>query len=255
MAEQKIGPAGGGGGKTFDDYSVPENGQIREIRLLADRYINALQIIYTDDKDVVHELPPIGGLSGDLKVFTMASDEYLLGISGQSGWYVDSLRFHTNKRISETFGGPHGYTDYLFEAPSGSEVVGFFGRADWYVDALGIITRPRPGAQKTKPKSRSTARAAAKKTTRSKSKKKPDLLLIEGIGPKIAELLEKAGIPDLEALAKAPVDTLKKVLNEAGRRYKLADPTTWPEQAKLAAKEAWDALEELQKKLKGGRKA
>jgi hypothetical protein len=36
---------------------------------------------------------------------------------------------------------------------------------------------------------------------------------------------------------------------------RLADPTTWPEQAGIAAKGDWEALEQLQAMLKGGRRA
>ncbi|RME13236.1 MAG: 50S ribosomal protein L17, partial [Bacteroidetes bacterium] len=37
-------------------------------------------------------------------------------------------------------------------------------------------------------------------------------------------------------------------------RYKMHDPTTWPQQAALAAKGEWDKLAKLQKELKGGKK-
>ncbi|MEZ4764214.1 MAG: hypothetical protein R3C26_13850 [Calditrichia bacterium] len=55
-------------------------------------------------------------------------------------------------------------------------------------------------------------------------------------------------------LAKTEVNNLKNIIEKAGRRFNLADPTTWPEQAALAAKEAWEELEKLQDKLKGGRR-
>ena len=79
-----------------------------------------------------------------------------------------------------------------------------------------------------------------------------DLTRIEGIGPKVAKTLNGAGISTFDALSKAKVDDLKKILSNA--KLKMMDPTTWPEQAKLAANGEWDALKKLQDKLSGGRK-
>ncbi len=80
-----------------------------------------------------------------------------------------------------------------------------------------------------------------------------DLKVIEGIGPSIAGLLRESGIRTYHALATTPVDRLNEILTEA-RLNHLADPSTWAEQARLAADEQWEALDELQKSLKGGRK-
>ena len=81
-----------------------------------------------------------------------------------------------------------------------------------------------------------------------------DLQKIEGIGPKIAGLLEEAGIDSYARLARADVDRLQAILDAAGFRYRLADPTTWPEQASLAAAGRWSELEVLQEELLGGRR-
>lgn len=81
-----------------------------------------------------------------------------------------------------------------------------------------------------------------------------DLKKIEGIGPKIAEILNNKGINTFEDLAKANVDDLKAYLDEAGSRYRMHDPSTWPDQSKLAANGEWDALKTLQDELDGGRK-
>lgn len=80
-----------------------------------------------------------------------------------------------------------------------------------------------------------------------------DLKIVEGIGPKIEGLLQEAGINDWLSLAAASIDQLKEILTAAGDRYRLADPTTWPEQAQLAAEGEWDALKEYQDLLRGGR--
>ena len=82
---------------------------------------------------------------------------------------------------------------------------------------------------------------------------KDDLKKVEGIGPKIETLLAEAGIVSFADLAKADAKVLKTILEKAGSRYKMHDPTTWPQQAKLALDGKWDALEKLQAELKGGK--
>lgn len=79
-----------------------------------------------------------------------------------------------------------------------------------------------------------------------------DLKLIEGIGPKISELLQAAGITTFAQLAATDVERLREILLQAGLR--IADPTTWSEQARLAAAGDWEAFERLLGELKGGRR-
>jgi predicted flap endonuclease-1-like 5' DNA nuclease len=81
-----------------------------------------------------------------------------------------------------------------------------------------------------------------------------DLTIIEGIGPKIAGLLQAAGITTFAQLGVADVDRLKGILAEA-HLSRLADPTTWGDQATLAAAGKWGDLEKLTQQLKGGRRA
>ncbi len=84
---------------------------------------------------------------------------------------------------------------------------------------------------------------------------KDDLKKVEGIGPKIEGLLNADGIMTFSQLASASTERLQKILDDAGPRYRIADPGTWPEQAALARDGKWDELETLQDNLKGGRKA
>jgi len=80
-----------------------------------------------------------------------------------------------------------------------------------------------------------------------------DLQVIEGIGPKIKEVLSRHGIRTFKQLAETPVERLREILAQAGERFRLADPATWPKQAKLAAERRWEELKKLQARLKGGR--
>jgi len=79
-----------------------------------------------------------------------------------------------------------------------------------------------------------------------------DLKLIEGIGPKIASILNTRGIYTFAQLACVEPDELRKMMQDAGLR--LAAPDTWPAQAQLAADGKLDELKALQDHLKGGRK-
>ena len=88
-----------------------------------------------------------------------------------------------------------------------------------------------------------------------KSAKADDLKIIEGIGPKIAEVLTAAGIVSFANLAAATAENLKEILDASEGSFNAADTTSWPEQAQLAADGKMDELKELQDKLIGGREA
>lgn len=79
-----------------------------------------------------------------------------------------------------------------------------------------------------------------------------DLTAIEGVGPKIAELLHAAGITNFKQLADAKVEAIEVVLKAAGSRYALANPGTWPEQSALLAAGKHEEFEKLAAELDGG---
>ncbi|MFZ5908438.1 MAG: helix-hairpin-helix domain-containing protein [Chloroflexota bacterium] len=79
-----------------------------------------------------------------------------------------------------------------------------------------------------------------------------DLESLEGIGPKVAKVLNAAGIHTFADLAKAEAGDVQKILDSAG--LQMMNPTGWIEQAKLAAKGDKEGLARLQDELKGGRK-
>ncbi len=78
-----------------------------------------------------------------------------------------------------------------------------------------------------------------------------DFKKIEGIGPKVASLLNGAGIATFAQLAETPVEKLEGLLKE--NKLQMMKPDSWPEQAKLAAAGEWEALQKLQDELQGGR--
>lgn len=83
---------------------------------------------------------------------------------------------------------------------------------------------------------------------------KDNLKKIEGIGPKIEQLLFAEEIFSFQQLSETTPKRLKEILTQAGERFRMHDPATWPEQAALAAKGEWDTLKKWQDELKGGRK-
>ena len=82
---------------------------------------------------------------------------------------------------------------------------------------------------------------------------KDDLTKVEGIGPKIKGLFNDDGIWSFKQLSESTVDRLQKILDNAGPRYRIHNPKTWPKQAKLAAEGKWDELKKWQGELKGGK--
>jgi predicted flap endonuclease-1-like 5' DNA nuclease len=68
--------------------------------------------------------------------------------------------------------------------------------------------------------------------------KPDDLKAIVGIGPKIAKILNEYGIFTFEQLANTEISFLEKLLEE--REWHMADPGTWPAQAKALAEQKRD---------------
>jgi predicted flap endonuclease-1-like 5' DNA nuclease len=83
--------------------------------------------------------------------------------------------------------------------------------------------------------------------------KENDLKIVEGIGPKIEELFKTSGILTWKSLSETSVNRLKEILNKAGERYKIHDPSTWPKQSELAYEGKWQELKDWQEILDGGK--
>lgn len=82
-----------------------------------------------------------------------------------------------------------------------------------------------------------------------------DLKVVEGIGPKIEELCHAKGILTWWELSRTESSALTAMLNEAGPRFQMHDPASWPEQARLLATGAFEEFKELTDRLDGGRAA
>jgi predicted flap endonuclease-1-like 5' DNA nuclease len=83
--------------------------------------------------------------------------------------------------------------------------------------------------------------------------KMDDLEVVEGIGPKIAELLHRASINTWAQLARTEPARLRTILDDGGPTYRIADPASWPHQAALLANGRWSEFKTLTDELIAGR--
>jgi len=79
--------------------------------------------------------------------------------------------------------------------------------------------------------------------------------IIYGIGPKVSSVLRNAGINSFSKLADMDVAGIKDILlTENPNLTRLTDPSTWPEQASMAANEEWESLKKYQEEIKKKRR-
>lgn len=80
-----------------------------------------------------------------------------------------------------------------------------------------------------------------------------DLKIVEGIGPKIEELYHNAGITTWKALSETSLEKSQSILNEAGERFAMHNPSSWAKQCLLAYQNKWKELKDWQENLDGGK--
>ncbi len=113
-----------------------------------------------------------------------------------------------------------------------------------------IVASGAKKAAKAEAKPAAKKEAAAKPATKKASATADDLKKVEGIGPKIAEILNEAGITTFAQLAKTDAAKIAEIIADV-RGNHVTD--TWPAQAKLAAEGKWDELQKWQDELNGGK--
>ncbi len=104
--------------------------------------VDSVQMVYGLPNGRNVSGPRHGGNGGDLTSLRLDPDEYIIGLSGRCGDGIDSIRIHTNKRVSRPFGGRGGDRDFRINIPPRSQAVGFTGRAGEYLDAIGLTYVP-----------------------------------------------------------------------------------------------------------------
>ncbi|MEM0993822.1 MAG: helix-hairpin-helix domain-containing protein [Bacteroidota bacterium] len=73
-----------------------------------------------------------------------------------------------------------------------------------------------------------------------------DLRIIAGVGPKTEELLKNNGVRNWVELASTDVERLRAILRDAGAPFDTLNPSTWPEQARLASNGEWERFKDYQ---------
>ena len=122
------------------------------------------------------------------------------------------------------------------------------------IQITGITGFDKKESKKAEPKAKKEAVVATEAPADKKSAKKgDDLTIIEGIGPKVAAIFVEAGIKSFADLAKKSKEELEAILDPNGAAYVAMDPTTWAQQAQLAADGKMDELQALKDELNGGK--
>jgi len=176
-------------------------------------------------------------------------------VLNNGGIYTYSQLYNSNSDRLQELLNDAGSQYRMHNPDSWPHQAGMANRSEWnelksYQNSL--IQEQAEKARKAS--SKNVTKKATKKSKKSNVlSKKDDLRKIEGIGPKIQELLNNAGIETFKDLSKKSRDSIKKLLNEAGPQFRMHEPETWPHQAKLAANGDWKELEVYQDFLNGGR--
>lgn len=84
--------------------------------------------------------------------------------------------------------------------------------------------------------------------------KPDDLKMIEGVGPAIERILLGAGINSFKSLSTYTGTQIHEILSQAGSRFKVHDPTTWPEQALLLSEGRIEEFKTFTAQLIAGKK-
>ena len=133
MSIKRDGCFGGGGGRPFD--TLPPGASdfhVIGFSLRADRLIDGIQLFYKGQPSWYY-----GGSGGRPYTQFFDDDEFITGISGTSGNFVDGLTIFTNKRLW-TYGGS-GPAAFNYTLEEGQRFVGWWGAAGTYLDRIGII--------------------------------------------------------------------------------------------------------------------
>jgi len=173
----------------------------------------------------------------------------------QFRYLIDNVTWTNDWAADAYLPTPYGVENSVVTVPA-AKVTKTTAKRKPKATAKKVTTKAKP-AKKTVTKKVTAKKVTAPKKVTTKKKvtrTADDLTKIEGIGPKIAQLMNDAGIMTFANMAKCSVTRMQKVLNEAGSRYKMHNPSTWAQQAGLAAKGEWTKLTKLQKKLNGGKK-
>ncbi|MBS7809119.1 hypothetical protein [Variovorax sp. PCZ-1] len=150
---------------------------------------------------------------------------FLLGLL--LGWLLNWLLSNWLRKDSDDHGGGSGTAHAAYSAPAAAPVV----RTVMGAGGIDIAAAAAAGFS---------------------IKGADDIIIIEGIGPKIKELFNAHGVSTFEQVSKMSIAQMSEILDKGGPRFKLANPGSWAEQARLASTNQWGALKKLQDELYAG---
>ncbi len=140
----KAGAVGGEGGAEFTDGAPPDGARVVGVKIRHGRWIDGIELLYKTADGKEEGLGWHGGDGGEEETFRLEEGEYITGITGKAGAYIDSLTIVTNKRRSKTYGGDGGDSAFDLRSPCGM-VAGFYGRSGPFLDRIGILVSKVPG--------------------------------------------------------------------------------------------------------------
>nr|WGG26897.1 mannose-binding lectin [Convolvulus arvensis] len=143
------GPWGNNGGNFWSFRPV---NKINQIVITYSAGNNPIALTFSATKaDGSKDTITVGGAGPDSITGTdtvdIGADEYVTGISGTFGIYLDnnvlrSIKFITNLKAYGPY-GPNVGTPFSSVNVVGNEIVGFLGRSGYYVDAIGTYNTPK----------------------------------------------------------------------------------------------------------------
>ncbi|MBK9255206.1 MAG: 30S ribosomal protein S1 [Saprospiraceae bacterium] len=184
----------------------------------------------------------------DDKRIIVSHSRYLEDIRKEADQLVQGEKEKEKEEIKKTI----KTTQSKVELSTFGDIEGFSELKEQMAEAAVAASDAKEDALKVE-KSQPVKEEPAPEVKADSGVEKDDLKKIEGIGPKIQELFNNADIYSFDDLAKADPEALKEILNAAGPRYQMHDPSTWPMQAELAAAGEWEKLKEWQENAKGGK--
>jgi hypothetical protein len=136
-----LGPWGGSGGNAFYIHPSGDYDRIYAMGFRAGIYVDAMIVWYIRPDNTMY-YAQVGGSGGTYYVQYLNPGEYLSGITGRSGAYLDMLGFCTNYKCF-SYGGQGGSPFYAAVGAT-DQILGFFGNTGVYFDKISVWVYSRP---------------------------------------------------------------------------------------------------------------
>ena len=150
VASYFLGASGGWGGDPFFDPPLDQTVRVDKIIITESCFVSRIQVVYTTTNGTTAPQSVVHGKNGLCpspapdpiilpQTFQLEADEYLIGLQGYAGNFVEQLQIVTNKRVLGPFGVAAGGQSFNLAAPKGYKVRRLWGRSDAFIDSIGII--------------------------------------------------------------------------------------------------------------------